>query len=335
MVVLYLTSSQRGSGKTAICAGLGKHLVSDGKKVGFFKPIIGESKPGEGADSDAAFMKQAFALEEPVESLSPVFSDESKLTSGVREALSKVSQGKDVVIAEDATEQGQVSLEIAKTLDARVIIVEGYSSQLPTAKLTSAARDFGGNLLGVVLNKVPESQLERVRTEASTSFAEAGVNILGALPEERALFAFTIGELAERVQGEILNSTDKSEELVENVMLGALAVDTGPLYFGRKANKVAVLRHDRSDMQMAALETSTRGLVISGEPPIQSVLNQAEDKKVPIILVKDDVTAIVASIENALTRTRFNQESKLPRLTEIMEEHFDFPMLYKGLGLVD
>ncbi len=98
MVALYVTSPESGGGKTTICAGLGKHLISDGKKIGFFKPIVTDSKnlPTDVADSDAAFMKQVFALEEPVELLCPVFSDESNLTNKVKEAYARVSKGKDV-----------------------------------------------------------------------------------------------------------------------------------------------------------------------------------------------------------------------------------------------
>ena len=33
MVTLYITSSETAVGKTAICAGLGKQLMSDGKKM--------------------------------------------------------------------------------------------------------------------------------------------------------------------------------------------------------------------------------------------------------------------------------------------------------------
>ncbi len=77
MVALYVTSLEKGSGKTAVCAGLGRHLLSDGKKIGFFKPVIADSKnlPMEGTDSDAAFIKHLFALEEPVDLLCPVFSE--------------------------------------------------------------------------------------------------------------------------------------------------------------------------------------------------------------------------------------------------------------------
>jgi len=336
LVALYVISSERAVGKTAICAGVGKHLLRDGKKVGFFKPIIADTKnlPIEGIDSDAVFMKHIFALEEAVDCLCPVISDQNNLVNSIKEAYAKVSPGKDVVIVESINEQSQASYVIVEALDAKVIIVEGYSQDLPKAK--NSYKDFGEYLLGVVLNKVPRSQLEYVRNELSTQFGEAGVNILGVLPEDRALISLTVGELAEHIQGEILNSAEKSLELVENFMLGAMCLDPGPEYFGRKANKAVVVSGERPDMQLAALETSIRCLVLSGNTvPLPAVLYGAEDKSIPIISAKGDTIATVTSVEDALGKTRFNQEKKLPKLTEIVEQHFNFQALYQGLSLAD
>ncbi len=173
MVALYVTSLETGAGKTAVCAGLGKHLLADGKKIGFFKPIIAENR--EVVDGDAAFMKHIFALEEPVNCLCPVISDQNKLASKIKEAYARVSPGKDVVIVEGIYEQS-----IVEAIDARVIIVEGYSGELSKARINSY-KDFGGYLLGVVLNKVPRSQAERMYGEMSTLFGEAGIaHFLGA-----------------------------------------------------------------------------------------------------------------------------------------------------------
>ena len=335
MVTLYVISSER-AGKTAICAGVGKHLLRNGKKVGFFKPIIADTKsvPIEGTDSDAVFMKHIFALDESVESLCPVISDGGDLTGKIKEAFAKVSTGKDVVIVEGISEQDQASYGIVEALGAKVIVVEGYSKDL--SKVKNCYKDFGDHLLGVILNKVPGSQLERVHNELSTQFGKAGVKLLGVLPEDRALFTLTVGELAEHIQGEILNPAEKSVELVENFMLGAMCVDHGPEYFGRKANKAVVVRSERPDMQLAALETSVRCLVLSGNTaPLPAALYGAEDKGIPIILAKGNTIDVVASIEDALGKTRFNQETKLPNLTEIMEQHFNFQALYQGLGLTD
>ncbi len=334
MVALYVTSLERHNGKTTVCAGLGKHLLSDSKKVGFFKPVIADSKtlPTGSADSDATFIKRIFALELPVDLLCPVFNDESHLRDSVKEAYVKVSQGKDVVIVEGISDHSQASRAIVETLDAKVIIVEDYIKGL--SKAMNSYKEFGDHLLGIVLNKVPKRQIKQVRDETSTQFDRAGVKVLGILPEDRTLLALTIGELAEHIQGELLSATDKSVELVENIMLGAMCVDPGPYYFGRQANKAVVIRSERPDMQLAALETSTKCLVLTGNTaPKPVVLYQAEEKNVPIILAKDNVTTVVKNIEDTLGKTRFNQENKLAKLNEIMEQHLDFPTIYKGLDL--
>jgi dethiobiotin synthetase len=68
LVVLYVVSAEEAAGKTLVCAGLGRSLLNEGKKVGFLKPVSTEKS---GADGDAAFMKQVLDLSEAVESLCP------------------------------------------------------------------------------------------------------------------------------------------------------------------------------------------------------------------------------------------------------------------------
>jgi len=330
LAALYVTSPYAGAGKTAVCAGLGRHLKDDGKKVGFFKPIIAEIKSPEAIDSDTQFMKQVLALREPVNSLCPVIEGKD-ITREIKQAYTKVSKGKEVVIVEGVWRQrpggkpAEASYEVAKALDARVIIVEPYSEKLSAAMLDY--KDFSEYLLGVVVNKTPRSRL-------SAQLGKGEVNILGVLPEDRMLLGLTVGELAEHIQGEILNGAEKSSEMVESFMLGAMTVDSGLDYFGRKDNKAVVVSGDRPDMQLAALETSTRCLVVSGGvAPIHTVLRSASDKGIPIILTKDDINSTVSSIELALGKGKFNQAKKLSRLSEIMERQFNFQALYKGLGL--
>jgi BioD-like phosphotransacetylase family protein len=312
LVVLYVVSSEEAAGKTAICAGLGRNLLSEGRKVGYLE-LLGADK-GSG---DAVFMKRVLELPEAVESLCLPPGDVKK----IKETIDEVSRGRDVIIVEGRL--GQSADEIARALNAKVIAVEAYSGQ--ASSFIESYKGFGESLLGIVLNKVPLSQLKRVQDEASKQIGATGVNILGVLPEDRVLFAITVGELADSIQGKILNSADKSAELVESFMLGAMVVDSGLDYFGRKGNKAAVLRQDRPDMQLAALETSTRCLVLSGskEPPIYNVFEKAGNRGIPIISTENTTGDIVASIEDALSQGRFNQEKKLPRLTEIMKQHLD------------
>ncbi len=331
MAALYITSPQTGAGKTMFCAGLGKHLKGKGKKVGFFKPLVAAIKSKE-ADSDTAFIRHVLSLKEPVEDLCPMIGGEGRLASKVKQAYAKVAKGKDVVIIEGVWRQrpgakpAESAYEIAKALEAKVIVVEAYSPDLFKTKLADKYQGFGADLLGVVVNKVPKSRMEAVQG--------LGGALLGVIPEDRALLGLTVAELAELVEGKIVSDDGKSGELVENYMLGALGVDSGLNYFGRKDNKAVVVKGERPDMQLAALETSTKCLVISGDgEPIYDVRRSAEAKAIPIIVTDEDIDSVMDIVEQALGMTKFNQEKKLPRLAEIMKQGFDFKALYKGLGL--
>ena len=306
MVALYVVSAEEAAGKTAVCAGLSRYLLGEGKKVGYLKPAVSEG----GADGDAAFMKQVLGLSDVVNA-------------------PDVLQGRDVVLVEamlGSSPDDAVSRDTygaAREMQAKAIVVEAYSESV--ARFTDSYQGFGEGLLGVILNKVPASQLKRLQDEAAKQFGAAGIKVLGVLPEDRVLFAITVGELADSIQGKILNNTEKSVDLVEDFMLGAMVVDSGLDYFGRKSHKAAVVRQDRPDMQLAALETSTSCLILSGsnQPPIYSVLEKAESRGIPIIATESATGDIVASLEDALGKSRFSQEKKLPKLTEVMRQHLD------------
>lgn len=309
MGVLYVVSAEEAVGKTAICAGLAVSLINSGKKVGYLKPQVVEK---DGSDGDIAFMKRILGLTDVVNA-------------------PDVIKGRDIVLVEarlgptagDAASQDTYGA--AKEMKAKAIAVESYSGEV--FKFIDVYKGFGENLLGVIINKVPESQLKHVKEEASKQFGAAGIKVLGVIPESRVLLAITVGELAESVQGKILNNAEKSGELVENFMLGAMVVDSGLDYFGRKSNKAAIVRQDRPDMQLAALETSTKCLVLTGSTdksgPVYNVLQKAEARGIPIVTTGVEAKDIIASLESTLLSTRLNQEKKLSRLAEMVKQNLD------------
>ena len=313
MGVLFIVSAEEAAGKTAICAGLAINFLNDGKKVGYLKPQDSEKS---GSDGDIAFMKQTLGLTDVINTPDlikgwDIVLVEARLGPSAADAVSQATYG------------------AAKEMKAKAIAVEAYSGE--TSRFLDVYKGFGGNLLGVVINKVPESQLKRVRDEAKSRFEAAGMKLLGVIPENRVLLAITVGELAESLQGKILNSAGKSAELVENYMLGALVVDSGLDYFGRKSRKAAIIRQDRPDMQLAALETSTACLVLSGNPDksgtVYNVLYKAESCGIPIIATGAAVNDIVTIIESTLLKTRLNQAKKLDKLAEVVKQNLDMKAL--------
>lgn len=311
MGVLFIVSAEEAAGKTAICAGLAINFLNDGKKVGYLKPQASEKS---GFGGDIAFMKQTLGLADVINAPDLI-------------------KGRDIVLVEarlgasTGDTVSQATYRAAKEMKAKAIAVQAYSGE--ASRFLDVYKGFGGNFLGVIINKVPDSQLKHVRDEAKSELEAAGVKLLGVLPESRVLLAITVGELAESLQGKIINSAEKSAELVENYMLGALVVDSGLDYFGRKSRKAAIIRQDRPDMQLAALETSTACLILSGsdKPPVYNVLYKAESRGIPIIATGAAINDIVTIIEGTLSKTRLNQAKKLIKLAEVVKQNLDMKAL--------
>jgi BioD-like phosphotransacetylase family protein len=113
-----------------------------------------------------------------------------------------------------------------------------------------------------------------------------------------------------------------------------MTVDSGPEYFGRKENKAAIIRSERPDMQLAAISTSTKCLVLSGDTPIKSgVLIKAEEKKIPVISTSEASAEIMERIESVLVKPGRNLESKLARFEKLLKQNINLDILLKELGL--
>jgi len=349
MVVLYVTSVE-AAGKTALCAGIGRKLLGQGKKVGYFKPVQ-LSEAGDDGSKDVAFVKEALGLTESVDVLCPLHlsrkelrrcltDEEADFARGLKRAYAKVSKGKDVVLIEGLGELGEDKVatlacySIAEALEAKVVVVLRYSPFLDTGEITKVGKKLGQRLLGVIINFVPESSMETARLHFAESFKKAGVKVLGVIPEVRSLLGVSVKDLADVLKGEIVACEENAEGTVENIMLGAMTPESGVDYFRRKANKAAIVRSDRADMQLAALETSTRCLVLTGDAkPLQAVVIQAEDKRVPMVLVKQGIAETVAGVEKVLAKASFDTPQKLKKFEGVLEKSLDIKALFSELGL--
>lgn len=344
MIALYVASWTEGAGKTALCVGIGRWLQRSGRKVAYLKPVLLEGKGG-----DARFVMQALGLGEPAESLTPLYLRQQevkaelnggRLSDKVKQAYDRIAAGRDVVLLEGLAglstdaELAEASYRVAEAVDARVMIVVAYQSNLPWEKLASAGKRFGQRFLGLVISRVPQKKVEVVRGEAVSRLGRENIRVLGILPEDRSLMGVSVAEIAEAIQARTLCCQEGMTEVVENLMIGAMTPDSGADYFSRKDNKAAIVRGERPDMQLAALATSTKCLILTGGvEPLGQALSWAEEKGVPMLLTEKDTLSTAAGVEQAFVQARFRQQGKLERLDEVLEQGFDFSSLARGLGL--
>ncbi len=352
MKTLYILSTESFSGKTALCYGIAARLKRDGLRVGYFKPLVfyGRRIEGRVVSEDPPFMRTMLGLNEPDDVLAPVILDPLAVESAaagrptdyaerIKRAFAEVSSDKDAVIVEGASTLVEGTMldlppgQVAEWLDARILAVAKYTSELALDALLSAQEQFGQRMLGAVLNEIPRPRLEFVQDQIAPALDRRGLHVYGTFPQERLLLAMTVNEIAQVLDAELAGSPERGEELVENLMVGAMSMDSALSYFRRKPNKAVITGGDRADIQLAALETSTRCLVLTGNlRPNPLIMGRAEELGIPIIIAKQDTLSTIEIIQQYFGKLRLHQPRKVERVLELLNQRFDFDQLFKDWG---
>ena len=347
MTAIAIISSERYSGKSSLAVGLALELRDRGLSVGYMKPV--GSYPikvdDKRVDEDAYFVKEALGLTDSLSDMTPFFLTWETLKrymrkrpgnprATVKRCYERLSTGKDIMLLEGAHNfihgriLGLSSLELSGLLDAGLLLLDTFDEDLTTDRILSAGDYFGDIFLGVVLNWVPERRRSFVENQLSRFLEEQGISLFGSLPTDRVLRSISVNDLAEALDGQIICAPGEREELVESMMVGAMGQEQALRLFRERSNKVVVTGGDRPDIQLAALQTPTKSLILTGgRRPTPQVIGQAEEMRVPIILVNHDTATTVEMVEAAMGRQKVHGPEKIDRIRGFIREHLDLDAL--------
>jgi BioD-like phosphotransacetylase family protein len=148
------------------------------------------------------------------------------------------------------------------------------------------------------------------------------------------LLAVTVGDVVSHLDGRFVAGKDFTDGLVEHFMVGGLGRDPGDLYFRTRENKAVIIRGDRPDIQMSALTTPTKCILLTkGIKPIEYVKYEAEREEVPLVVVEPDTLTTMDLLNTLQDGAQFDHPAKVERLGQLLTEHLDLPAVYAGLGL--
>jgi BioD-like phosphotransacetylase family protein len=356
MKALYVTSIEHYIGKTGMCLALGKHMQNDHYKVGYLKPVSTQpwrTPEGELADEDASFVRKVLNLEAPLAELVPVIvtptflrerlkaAEPPDLIDQVQRAAEKAGRDKDVLLIEGGSSMregysiGMSNLQLADRLGAASLVLIRYRREMQLVDDALAARArLGDRLIGVIYNQVADDARGFLDEVARPYLTAQGVPVLGALPSIPILSALSVGELITILKPEILTASFDPDALCERFTIGAMNVDAALSRFRRQKNKAVITGGDRSDIMLAALETSTRVLILTGNlRPSPLILKQAEALQVPVLLVQENTMETMNQIERAYGKTPLGAPEKLEAFIELTRQHVDKAAIYQALGL--
>jgi BioD-like phosphotransacetylase family protein len=356
MRALYVTSVESYSGKTAFCLALGKHLQSKGLKLGYLKPLSTQPwrlPDGSLADEDSAFVRTTLGLDADPHTLAPVVitdqalrqhlkdRDSQNLIASVDAAVERQMENADVLLIEGGASLregyalGLSNPSVATHLGAPALVLVKYRGEMEVVDdaLTAQFR-LGDLLMGIILNHVPDSATSFITEYAIPFIQNNGIPVLGHLPEMPRLAALSLQEVVDLLDAEVLNETSGLDALADKFTVGAMNAEAALARFRRQQHKVVITGGDRTDIQLAALETSTVGLILTGNlKPSPMVLQQAEALNVPVLLVKENTIETVESIERTFGRTRLGQTEKLDTFVKLVQDRVDLAPVNEALGI--
>ena len=240
----------------------------------------------ESADADAAAFSRIEYVSSPGRALS---ADDVKAIDGA------------VVVEAPA---GAVDA-LATALDARVLNVatpgsrSGETSAAPTA--------------GTIVTNVPAR-------DAAVIARRGGV--LAVLPEDRVLAAPSVADIAASLQATWI-AGEGAAPSIERVMIGTVASDAAAPYFGERARTCVVTRFDKTDIQLAALQTDLECLVLTdGGQPSPYLIDRVRGHRdeIAVLLAPGSTVETMRTIEGLYAMSRFAGETgKLERAVSLLD----------------
>ena len=349
---LLVASTETYSGKSATILGIGQGLKDRGAVVAYAKPM-GSSfsdNPVQSVEDDVRFISETLSLSS--EQLGyPILSlDETTISKRLQgEDVTDYNQSlqaqlraikSDVVLIEGPGNLWEGSLfnmsvgEIAQGVDASVLLVTRYNPLSLVDALLNAKKELGDRLLGVLINDVTAEQLDSVRTQIKPFLEHRGIEVLGILPRNRLLRSVSVREIARQLGAKVLTRRDRLDLMVESLTIGAMNVNSALEYFRQRENMAVITGGDRTDLQLAALETSTNCLILTGRVPPQSlILSRAEDLEIPILSVELDTLTTVEIVDRTFGSVRLQEPIKVQCIQQLIQEHFALDRLINKLEL--
>src|SRR5690349_10247924 len=244
---VFIAATRQNDGKTTTSLGLLAALKRYYPRVGYIKPVgqrfveIAEHK----IDEDTVLMDSVYQLNCPLVDMSPIAvepdftrkylqsSNNEALIKKIQNAFDRVAWEKDFVLCEGSGHAGVGSVfdlsnaQVAKILHAKVIIVTqgGIGKPIDEVSLNKALFEREGvEIIGVILNKVLPGKVDYVAEFAERGLKRKGLELLGVVPHQRILSSPTVNLIHHELNAEMLNDCEDVRNLVESVVVGAMAV---------------------------------------------------------------------------------------------------------------
>jgi phosphate acetyltransferase len=360
---IFVTATQRGSGKSTIALGLVNVLERTLGRVSYFKPI--GQKNENGIDPDVQLMKDALGLDCSLEDMAPVTMDQvaEALARGkydgildkILEAYQRIKETSDFVVCEGtdyfgamASFEFNINADLSKNLGAPILLVanafdcngngngHGISdSETMLKNIRMVKESFDEKVcdfFGVVINRAHPKNLQEIQTTAQQELAQSKIRLLGVIPRADMLEKVRLEEVAADMVATVVAGHDRLNAVVQDVIVAAMSLENVLQRVTRGA--LVLVPGDREDvlLGMAAAYTSPSlpnpaGVVMTGglEPRenVRKLILDITGGHMPILKVGTDTYDTAIQINQIKPRLHAHQRMRTEVVKGLVERHID------------
>jgi BioD-like phosphotransacetylase family protein len=228
--------------------------------------------------------------------------------------LRGVAEGAQVALIEAPGSDSAGALSQAP--DARALVIVNASEE--PAEVATHCAALGSRLASVIVNRVATRRLEALRK----AYGAAGVTPLAFLPEDRVLAAPVLGQVASALQAESRFLEGNRLRPLDRPLIASISADPGQGYFSQYGATAVIVRSDKPDLQLAALNAGANCLIVTGGLPILSyVLERAEEDEIPLLRTNLDTVSTMGSIEALYASMPFSGgDVKMRRVKDLLAD---------------
>jgi len=358
---IFVTATQRGSGKSAVTLGLINLLERTLGNVGYFKPI--GSSGENGVDPDVRLMKAAFGLETSVEDLAPVTMDQvaaalangtyDQLLDTILDAYERLEQQYDFVICEGtdyfgamASFEFNINADLSKNLSSPILLVAnaagpqmGSGGGCPVCcdellkNINMVKESFDEKaceVFGVIINRADPQETQQVHDQCKLGMDRQGMKLLGTIPRTEMLEKARLEEVAAALGAEVLSGRQRLNVVVQQVVVGAMSLENVLARLPRGA--LVVVPGDREDVLLGLASAyispaipAPAGIIMTGglEPRenVKKLLLDITGDNMPLLKVDLPTYDTAIQVNDVRPNLNAHQRMRLEVVKGLVEHH--------------
>lgn len=355
---IYVATIEPNSGKSVVVLGLMRMLLGKTAKVGYFRPIVEDTKTGE-MDNHINTVISYFEIDINYKNTfaytrSQVLDLYNKGKSGdvIDQIIKKykyLEERFDFVLVEgtdfsheNSSLELDINLLISKNLGLPAIIVsqgdgKSITEIVNNVQLAHDAFKEEVDVLSIMTNKINADDVTNLK-----SLLKARINNgtdITVIPKIKSLANPTIKEITKKLKGTILFGEDMVNNQSENFSVGAMQLRNYLTHL--KENALVITPGDRADIILGALQANISknypkiaGIILTGglipEAPILKLI-EGLSSVVPIISVKDGTFFVTNTIGKIKSRIYAENIEKIETSIATFEKHVETKKLSEDL----